>query len=182
MAYFDWTPVEKLARAMSFAWQEGRHLYICGNGGSAANAIHLANDYLYGISREDGIGMRVTALTANPSVITCLANDEAYDKIFSAQLKVLANPGDLLLALSGSGNSPNIVDALRMGNELDMRTFAILGFSGGICKRLAGTAIHFPVSDMQVSEDLQQIVGHMLMKYLAEYREPARLTLSEIFG
>lgn len=109
MAYFDWSPVEKLARAMRFAWKDGRHLYICGNGGSAANAIHLANDYLYGISKEDGFGMRVTALTANPSVLTCLANDIAYDQIFSAQLKVLANPGDLLLVLSGSGNSPNIV-------------------------------------------------------------------------
>ena len=179
MAYFDWSPVEKLARAMSFAWKEGRHLYICGNGGSAANAIHLANDYLYGISKEDGFGMRVTALTANQSVLTCLANDIAYDQIFSAQLKVLANPGDLLLVLSGSGNSPNIVGALRMGNEMDMKTFAILGFSGGICKRLAGTAIHFPVSDMQISEDLQQIVGHMLMKYLADCREPAQPTFAE---
>src|SRR5260370_35322554 len=111
------------------AWQTGRHIYLCGNGGSAGNAIHLANDLLYGCGTRLGIGMRVEALSLNPAVITCLANDLGYGQIFAEQLRVKGNPGDVLVVLSGSGNSPNVVQALQIGNSLGMTTFAVLGFS-----------------------------------------------------
>jgi D-sedoheptulose 7-phosphate isomerase len=155
-----------LSTAFRNAWQAGRHIYLCGNGGSAGNAIHMANDFLYGAGTRLGIGMRVEALSANAAVITCLANDLGYDQIFAEQLRVKGNPGDVLVVLSGSGNSPNVVKALQMGNSLGMTTFAVLGFSGGQCKELAQHALHFPVDDMQVAEDIQLIIGHICMQWL----------------
>ncbi len=159
--------VSLLAEALLEALMSRRQLFIAGNGGSAGNAVHLANDFLYGIGKDAGMGMRVEALPANVSVLTCLGNDLSFDEIFAAQLRVKASPGDLLLILSGSGNSPNVVKAIETGNALGMRTFAILGFSGGRCRDLAHVPIHFAVDDMQVSEDLQLVVGHMCMQFVS---------------
>jgi D-sedoheptulose 7-phosphate isomerase len=155
-----------LATALGDAWQAGRNIYLCGNGGSAGNAIHMANDFLYGAGARLGIGMRVEALSANAAVVTCLANDLGYDQVFAEQLRVKGNRGDVLIVFSGSGNSANVVKALETGNSLGMITFAVLGFSGGQCKELARHPIHFPVNDMQVAEDLQLIVGHICMQWL----------------
>lgn len=166
----DWSFVACLAEELLGCWRTGRQVFICGNGGSAANAIHLANDFLYGISKIQGSGVRVSALTANSAVISCLANDEGYEKIFSLQLAVQAQKGDVLIALSGSGNSPNIIKALEQANQMEMKTYAILGFSGGIAKNLAQVPIHFPIDDMQISEDLQLIVGHMMMQWLYAHK------------
>lgn len=162
----DWTGVELLAEELANCWRDGRQVFLCGNGGSAGNAIHLANDFLYGISKTFGSGLRVSALPANSAVLTCLANDVDYDSIFSIQLAVQARQDDVLIALSGSGNSPNIVKGLEQANAMGMRTYAILGYSGGKAKALASVPIHFPVNDMQISEDLQLIVGHMIMQRL----------------
>lgn len=166
----DWSGVERLAEELAGCWRDGRQVFICGNGGSAGNAIHLANDFLYGISKTIGSGLRVSALPANSSVLTCLANDLGYDSIFSAELAVQGRRDDVLIALSGSGNSPNIVKALEQANAMGMRSYAILGYSGGKAKALAQVPIHFPVDDMQISEDMQLIVGHMIMQWL--YRNP----------
>ena len=157
---------EVLANEMRLAWQNNKNIYFCGNGGSAGNATHLANDFLYGAGINNGIGLRVESLSANTSIITCLGNDIGYENIYSEQLRVKANKDDVLICLSGSGNSSNIINALEMGNKLGMITFAILGFSGGKAKNLAKYPIHFEINDMQVSEDLQMIVGHMCMQYL----------------
>ncbi|MDO8713782.1 MAG: SIS domain-containing protein [Polynucleobacter sp.] len=166
LASSDWSEVARLAQAMQTCWNEGRDVFFCGNGGSAGNAIHLANDYLYGIAKHTGGGLRVHALSANPAVITCLANDVGYDKIYSEQLAVLGRPGDLLIVLSGSGNSPNVVSALEQAAAMGITSCAILGYGGGRCKELADIPIHFPIEDMQIAEDLQLIVGHMLMQWL----------------
>ena len=160
--------IESLASALFEAWESGQSIYIIGNGGSAGNAIHLANDFIYGAGRVLGKGLKVEALSANPAVLTCLANDIGYDQIFAEQLRIKGQPGDVLVALSGSGNSPNIVKALEIGNELGLKTFAILGFDGGKSKQLAQFPIHFPVEDMQIAEDLQLIIGHICMQWLCE--------------
>lgn len=110
-------------------------VFLCGNGGSAGNAVHIANDMIYGIDRKSGKGLRAHALPANTSIITCLANDEGYEEIFAKQLAVYSCPGDILLVLSGSGNSPNILRTLDFANEHGLETFAILGFDGGKAKR-----------------------------------------------
>ena len=160
--------VDKYTQFFLQAWNAGKRIYLCGNGGSAGNAIHLANDFTYGAGVKRGIGLRIEALPANASVLTCLANDIGYDKVFSEQLRVKAEAGDVLVVLSGSGNSPNVVKALEMGNELGMITLAIVAYEGGRCKELAQHPMHFPIHDMQVAEDLQLIVGHMIMRQLYE--------------
>jgi D-sedoheptulose 7-phosphate isomerase len=98
--------------------------------------------------------------------MTCLANDEGYDKVFSMQLAVLARQGDVLIVLSGSGNSPNILAALEEAKAIGMTSYAMLGFSGGKALALADVPIHFRVDDMQIAEDAQMIVGHMLLQWL----------------
>lgn len=155
-----------LGEALRDAWKNGCAIYLCGNGGSAGNAVHLANDLLYGVGVNNGGGLRVEALSANTAVLTCLANDIGYDHIYAEQLKVKALPGDILVVLSGSGNSPNVVKALEAGNTIGMKTFAILGYSGGRCKEIAQYPIHFEIDDMQISEDIQLVIGHICVQWL----------------
>ena len=161
---------EHLANELRKAWIDARNVYICGNGGSAANAIHIANDLHYGIGAcgpgKKLPGLRIEALPANAGVITCLANDTGYENIYSHQLKVKSRQGDILIALSGSGNSPNIVKALQSANEIGVNTYAILAFTGGKSKALAKTVIHFEINDMQIAEDTQLVVGHLCMQWL----------------
>lgn len=171
----DWSSVTLLAETLLRCWRERRQVFLCGNGGSAANAIHLANDLLYGVDKPIGHGLRVTALPANSAVLTCLANDIAYDDVFAQQLTALAETGDVLIVFSGSGNSPNILKALTRARELGVTTFALLGFSGGKARELADHVIHFPVHDMQVAEDLQMMVGHMVTQWLFQRRETVPL-------
>ena len=151
LASSDWSSVNLLAQDMLRCWQEKRQVFFCGNGGSAGNAVHLANDFLYGIAKKTGGGLKVQALSANSAVMTCLANDVGYESIFSEQLAVQAQAGDLLIALSGSGNSPNIVRVIDQAKAMDVKSYAILGFTGGKCKELADVPIHFPVNDMQIA-------------------------------
>jgi D-sedoheptulose 7-phosphate isomerase len=166
LATTDWSLITPLAEELLDCWGTGRQVFWIGNGGSAGNATHLSNDFLYPISKKRGSGIRSHALTANAPVITCLANDEGYDEAFAMQLAVLANPGDVLIAFSGSGNSPNILRALEEAKAIGMKTFAILGFSGGRAKEITDYPIHFAIEDMQIAEDMQLIVGHMVMRYL----------------
>ncbi len=156
-----------LGYALLEAWKTRNTIYLCGNGGSAGNAIHLANDLIYGAGKCNGRGLKVEALSANSAVITCLGNDIGYENIYSEQIKVKGIAGDILIALSGSGNSPNVVNAIIQANNIGMKTFAILGFSGGRCKELAKYPIHIAVDDMQIAEDLQLILGHMCMQWLS---------------
>ena len=143
-------------------------IFICGNGGSAGNAIHLVNDFVFGLSTKESLGLRAHALPANISLVTCLANDIGYPSIFSEQLSILANPTDLLIVFSGSGNSANIVEAIYKAKEMGMSTAAILGYDGGVAKSIVDIAVHAPVDDMQISEDIQLIVGHMIVQWLRE--------------
>jgi len=167
--------VATLAEALLECWQRQRQVFIFGNGGSAGNAIHLANDFIYGISKRMGSGIRMHALPANQSMITCLANDVGYESVFSHQMSVFAQSGDIAIALSGSGNSPNILKALEYCSEHSIKSFAILGYGGGKAKDLCDVAIHIPINDMQISEDLQLVVGHMLMQWLCASHDPSSL-------
>ena len=166
----DWSPIEELADDIQKCWNEGRRVFLCGNGGSAGNAIHLANDFIYGIAKKTGGGLKAISLSDNSAVITCLANDVGYDYIFSEQLAVQAEENDLLIVLSGSGNSSNIILAVEQAKKMHVKSFAILGYNGGKCRGIVDVPIHFPVDDMQIAEDLQIIVGHMLMQWLYNNR------------
>ena len=162
--------INMLCDELLYTWINGHSVFICGNGGSAANALHIANDLHYGIGvcRSGNIipGLKVEALSANPAIITCLANDIGYENIFSNQLNVKAKEGDLLIVLSGSGNSKNIINALKVAKDLNIRSHAITAFDGGICREVADNPIHFKVDDMQIAEDTQLIVSHICMQWL----------------
>lgn len=152
--------VEDLAEAISDCMAEDKQVFLCGNGGSAANAIHIANDLVL-------MGVRAEALSANQAVITCIGNDDGYEHIFGFPLSIKADRGDVLIVLSGSGNSKNILWALKLADEMGLNTFGLLGYDGGFAKDMVDVAIHFDVNDMQVCEDLQLVVGHMVMRGLS---------------
>ena len=163
--------IEILSEELINTWDNDHQVFICGNGGSAANAIHIANDLHYGLginTNREGKGLKVEALPANTAVITCLANDTGYENIFSHQLRVKAQKDDLLIVLSGSGNSPNIINALKEGNRIGMKSYGILGFDGGQCKSLATNAIHFEINDMLISEDIQMIVFNICFQWIVK--------------
>ena len=166
--------IEKLSKDIINVWDNGNKVYICGNGGSGANAIHIANDFHYGlgngIKKDKRLGMDVEALVSNQAIVTCLANDIGYEKIFSYQLEVKASSSDLLIVLSGSGNSPNVVNALHAANKLKLKSYALLGFDGGICKDLASEVIHFKIDDMLVSEDLQMITFNICFEWIVKIK------------
>jgi D-sedoheptulose 7-phosphate isomerase len=171
LATHDWSTVAQLADELADCAITGRQVFLTGNGGSAGNAVHLANDFLYAWSKRHGRGMRVSALPANPAVMTCLANDEGYDEVFAAQLAVLANAGDVLVVFSGSGNSMNIVRALEQARAMGVTTYGVLGFDGGKAKSLCDILIHFETDDMQIAEDAQLILGHMIVQHLNAHRD-----------
>jgi len=148
------------------AYKKKQNIFFCGNGGSAGNANHIANDFLYGVAKRTGGGFRIKSLSSNQSVITCLANDCGYDSIFSEQVAVYGNKGDLLVSLSGSGNSKNIINAINTAKDKDMNTISILGYDGGIAKNISDFSIHLNVNDMQLAEDFQLIIFHALMQSL----------------
>ena len=162
--------VEELCQLILSVWKTNNTVYLCGNGGSAANAIHVANDMIYGAGKKNGKGISIEALTSNPAVLTCLANDLSYEDIFSEQIRAKGKSKDLLIVFSGSGNSKNVVKAIKIAKDKKMKTFAVVGFDGGKCKKIADNSIHININDMQVAEDFQLIVSHMCMQWLSKQK------------
>ena len=167
--------IYKLANSLMQCWKENRNVFICGNGGSGANAIHIANDFLYGIGASSANtiinGLSIESLVSNQAVVTCLANDIGYENIFSFQLDVKASPNDLLIVLSGSGNSQNIINVLETASRKKIKTFAIVAFEGGRCKDIADEFIHIKENNMELAEDSQMIIFNICKKYLSGYRK-----------
>ena len=151
-------------------WKKNKTVYICGNGGSAGNANHIANDLIFAAGKKNRKGIKVESLASNPAIITCLANDIGYENIFSEQIKVKGVGGDLLIVLSGSGNSKNVINAIKEAKKNRLDTFAILGFDGGKCKKILKDYIHYNIDDMQISEDMQMIVLNMCIQKLMKQK------------
>lgn len=161
----DPAQIEKVSELIESAYDRGRFVFICGNGGSGANASHLCEDLakctLCDFDKQKRL--KVLSLTDNTAGIMAWANDEGYDRIFLEQLKNLASPGDLLLAISGSGNSPNILKAVSWANDNGLTTVGITGFSGGKLQKLAHHNLHAPIDDMGITESLHQVVFHWII-------------------
>ena len=164
----DWDGVDRLVSLLRGVRRAGKQVYLCGNGGSAANAVHWANDLIYPLAKTGAKPMRCIALPANVATLTCLANDLSYAEIFSYSLKATAAAGDAVIILSGSGNSPNVLRALEAAREMGVTSCALVGFDGGKAMGLADIPIHFPVQNMQIAEDLQMVVCHMVMRQLSQ--------------
>ena len=150
---------------------EGDHtVFLIGNGGSAANASHFAQDLAKGTlsSMAATRRFRVVALTDNIGFITALANDEGYDSIFEQQLRNLAGEGDLLVAISGSGNSPNIIRAVEFAQSVGMRVVGVTGFDGGTLRRIAQRVVRVPteIGEYGPVEDVHLILNHAVTSFL----------------
>jgi len=146
----------------------GRHVFVCGNGGSAATASHFACDMVKGASFGCESRFRIMALTDQLPTITAYANDVSYDCVFEEQLRNFAGPGDLLLGISGSGNSPNVLRAFEYANSIGCTTVALTGRDGGKLGALAGINLRVPVPHMGRIEDAHMIVCHMIGYYFMD--------------
>jgi D-sedoheptulose 7-phosphate isomerase len=164
--------VRALADALYDCYQRGRFVFVIGNGGSGSNASHLCEDLGKGtIRREDFENdkkkrLRILSLTDNTPYILAWGNDEGFDRVFVEQLKNLASPGDLLIAISGSGNSPNILKAVDWAHRNGVRTFGCTGYSGGKLKNLAQQNLHVPLDDMGIVESIHLTVFHWVVDNL----------------
>jgi len=162
--------VERFIETLYDAYQRGVTVFVVGNGGSAANASHFAQDLAKGTCRDMSQERRLRALslTDNVAFISALGNDEGYDQIFVQQLRTFSRPGDLLVAISGSGNSPNILRAVEYANDLGMKTVGVTGFSGGRLREMARECVHVPLNDMCTSESIHSVVFHYTVLRLQE--------------
>ena len=168
----DPAQVQALADAIFSCYEKRATVFIIGNGGSGSNASHFCEDLgKCTLRREDFDNdakkrLRVISLTDNTPYILAWANDEGFERVFSEQLKNLANPGDLLVAISGSGNSPNILRAVEWANRNGLTTLGCTGFGGGKLKTLAQKNLHVPLDDMGIVESIHLTAFHWVIDNL----------------
>ncbi|NQU12454.1 SIS domain-containing protein [bacterium] len=167
-----WDDLDRVVRAIASAHRRGRQIFIIGNGGSAATASHMMNDLAKGTLGHKGNApwkrFRAIALTDNLSLLTAWANDADNRRVFSEPLRNLAGRGDLLVAISASGNSPNIVAAVRAARRLGVKVVGLAGFGGGQLARLADVALVVPSDEYGPVEDAHLVLDHIVTGYLFE--------------
>ena len=162
LAHLDHEVVDRMIDVIWRGYEEGRTLFVFGNGGSAALASHFACDIGKGTIAGRAKRLKTIALTDNVALITAWANDKAYEEIFSEQLESLAEKGDIALAISGSGNSPNVIRGLQAGRRLGVQTLVLTGFAGGRAKTLADLCLIVPSDSMQHIEDAHLCATHAI--------------------
>jgi D-sedoheptulose 7-phosphate isomerase len=165
----DVAEVQKLAALIHERYVKGRFVFVIGNGGSGSNASHFCEDMGKGtlarkfFDDDTKKRLKILSLTDNTPYILAWGNDEGFDRVFVEQLKNLASPGDLLVAISGSGNSPNIIRAVEWANKHDVTTFGCTGFSGGKLRGLAHHGLHVPLDDMGIVESIHLTAFHWVV-------------------
>ncbi|MCH2122305.1 MAG: SIS domain-containing protein [Pirellulaceae bacterium] len=168
----DAASIQRWSDALFSAWQGQKQVFIIGNGGSGTTASHLAEDLAKGtipdasLNDEEFQRLRVQSLTDNVGWIMAVGNDLAYDQIFVQQLMNLAQPGDLLIAISGSGNSPNILNAVDWANRHGVKTFGLTGYSGGQLQGMQQDGIHVALDDMGMVESIHLGIHHWVLNDL----------------
>jgi histidinol-phosphate phosphatase family protein len=181
MTSLDHAMVDAAARLLSAAYDRGATVFSCGNGGSASIANHFQCDHVKGVRIGTGLLTRVQSLSTNMEIVSAIANDNGYENIFDFQLQSQARPGDVLVAVSSSGRSPNIVRALRWCAEHDVETIALTGFTGGPARELATVSIHVDSDNYGVVEDSHQACMHLLAQYLRQSRMSADDVAATVF-
>ena len=157
--------VEAMGEILYRAYKHGKQVFIIGNGGSAATASHMACDLGKNTIAPNRARFRVLSLNDNIPLLSALANDVGYERVFSEQLTNLIKPGDVLISISGSGNSPNILRAMRYARDRAATNIALLGFDGGQALQLADEYVLVPASDYGIVEDLHMVLDHILTAY-----------------
>src|SRR5437870_10162465 len=154
--------VERVVGIILDAYDAGGHVYVVGNGGSATNASHFACDLSKATIVEGRARLRVTSLADNIALLTAWANDTSYERVFSEQLTNVLNPGDVVIAISASGNSPNVVSAVRAARLMRASTIALVRLAGGRLLEAVDAAIHVPSNDYGVVEDCHSVIEHAI--------------------
>jgi D-sedoheptulose 7-phosphate isomerase len=172
--------IEAAVELLLAAYQADRQVILVGNGGSAATASHFACDLSKGTCQPGHRPCRVIALTDNVPLLTAWANDVSYDEVFARQLDALVNPDDVLVAISGSGNSPNVLNAVRVARERGAVTIGLTGGSGGALRLLVDLCITIPTGEMSFIEDCHLMVAHLISRCFRE--ETARAVPSAALG
>lgn len=162
--------IEKFMEMLINAYKNDKFIFVIGNGGSAANASHLAQDLAKGTRQnpEQVKRLKALSLTDNLPFVTAQGNDEGYDSIFEQQLRTFASPGDLLISISGSGNSPNVIKAVEWANKNGLGTIGITGFDGGKLKKISQHSVNVGLNDMCTSESVHSIIFHYVIMELKE--------------
>ena len=167
-ASVDLAAFDRAAAMLDTAIRARRMIYACGNGGSAAISGHLLCDFLKGIQTDTPLRPRVVSLASHIELITAIANDIAYEEVFAYQLRTMAMPGDVLITISSSGNSENIVRAIDWARANGIGSIAMTGFSGGRSATLADINLHVAAENYGIAEDIHQSMMHALAQYLRQ--------------
>ena len=160
--------IDDIVQTIKRAYEEGKQVLLCGNGGSAATATHLAEDLQKGIGSLSSKRFRAMALTDSAPLLTAWANDTDYSRVFAEQVATWASPGDVLVAISGSGNSPNVLRAVETANGIGVTTIGVTGMGGGALAKIAQTSLIVPSDNMQQVEDVHLVLGHLIFTCLYE--------------
>ncbi len=180
-ASIDRAVLARVGESLADAFARGAWLFVCGNGGSAAIANHLLCDVAKGVQTDTDVLPRVVSLSANLELITAIANDIAFEECFVYQLRTAARPGDLLLTISASGDSENIVRAVAWARDNEVESIALTGFAGGRSASLATHNLHVEGDNYGVIEDTHQSIMHILSQYLRQARMAAELIAARKF-
>ena len=173
--------LDRAAAILLEAYTRGAGVFSCGNGGSASIANHLQCDHVKGVRTTTDLAPRVVSLSTNVELLTAIANDMAYEDVFAYQLQSQSGPGDVLIAVSSSGRSPNIVRALTWARDHGLRTIALTGFDGGDARTVAEVTIHVDCTNYGIVEDLHQAIMHALAQYIRQSRMTADAISSSVF-
>lgn len=162
--------IDKFMDMLLEAYKNDKFIFVIGNGGSAANASHFAQDLAKGTrhSMEQLRRLKALSLTDNTPFITAQGNDDGYDSIFEQQLRTFAKRGDYLVAVSGSGNSPNIIKAIEWANNNGISTIGVTGFDGGKLRKMAQHTVHVPLNEMCTAESIHSIIFHYVILEIRE--------------
>jgi phosphoheptose isomerase len=177
----DLGALDRAAEILLDAYTRRLGVFSCGNGGSASIANHLVCDHMKGVRTKTDLVPRVISLSNNVELLTAIANDLSYDSVFTYQLQSQASIGDVLIAISSSGRSANIVGALTWARDHGLRTIAITGFDGGRARQVAEVAIHADCDNYGVIEDLHQAVMHALAQFTRQSRMTAEMISATVF-
>lgn len=164
----DFDEIEEAVRAIREAYDRSATIYTFGNGGSAATASHFVCDFNKGICEKLEKKFNLVCLNDNTPIVMAIANDISYDDVFSFQLINKLKPNDLILAISGSGNSKNVIKAVEYAKSIGCKVVGMTGYSGGKLDQLADYHMHVPVDDMQITEDIHMSFDHMMYRVLTD--------------
>jgi phosphoheptose isomerase len=173
--------LERAAVILVEAYLRGSRIFSCGNGGSASIANHMQCDHVKGIRTATDLNPHVLSLSTNVELLTAIANDTGYENVFVYQLQSQSEPGDVLLAVSSSGRSPNIVRALTWARDQGLRTIAVTGFDGGAARAAAEVSVHVDCANYGIIEDLHQAIMHALAQYIRQSRMKADAISMTVF-